>query len=188
MVCSARKHPLSSVSGRRRYNTLDLCTAKSCANRALSPLLETQNPRDLLSLWNPSSFTHLYPQTEKQVCDYRSINVKKSHSRSSGKKRKDCEIFVMPHSLKQERFMRHMPLRRYDFGTLICVPLRGRNSEYVDLFCSCYCRWFLQCHGFSIENILTLGTRFSIGSTTLSASQNLLSKRYVDFFYITDYN
>ena len=84
--------------------------------------------------------------------------------------------------------MRHMPLRRYDFGTLICVPLRGRNSEYVDLFCSCYCRWFLQYHGFSIENILTLGTRFSIESTTLSASQNLLSKRYVDFFYITDYN
>ena len=40
-VCSARKHPLSSVSGRRRYNTLDLCTAKSCANRVLSPLLET---------------------------------------------------------------------------------------------------------------------------------------------------
>ena len=75
-VCSARKHPLSSVSGRRRYNTLDLCTAKSCANRALSPLLETQNPRDLLSLGNPSSFTHLYPQTEKRVCDHRSINAK----------------------------------------------------------------------------------------------------------------
>ena len=50
MVCSARKHPLSSVSGRRRYNTLDLCTAKSCANRALSPLLETPNQRNLLSL------------------------------------------------------------------------------------------------------------------------------------------
>ena len=26
MVCSARKHPLSSVSGRRRYNTLDFPT------------------------------------------------------------------------------------------------------------------------------------------------------------------
>ena len=57
MVCSARKHPLSSGSGRKRYNTLDFASAKSCANRALSPLLETQNQGDRLPFGNLPVFS-----------------------------------------------------------------------------------------------------------------------------------
>ena len=76
MVCSVRQHPLSGNSGRKRYNTLDLCTAKSCANKVLSSLLGIQKSRNLRSLHNPNPFMHLYPQTEKQVCDHKSINAK----------------------------------------------------------------------------------------------------------------
>ena len=85
MVCSRSQHPLSSVSGRRRYNTLDFATAKSCANRALSPLLEVPKQRNLQSLYNPSPFTHLWAQTEKRFCEHRSINAKIPESSSCKK-------------------------------------------------------------------------------------------------------
>ena len=103
-VCSARKHPLSSVSGRRRYNTLDLCTAKSCANRVLSPLLETPKSRNLQSLHNPSPFTHQYPQTENRVCDYRSINAKIPQT-ASEKKILSVRFRCRTHGT--EKFVRH---------------------------------------------------------------------------------
>ena len=63
-VCSARKHPLSCVSGRRRYNTLDFPTENRVPTGHFRPY------------WKPCAFTHLYPQTKKWVCDHRSINAK----------------------------------------------------------------------------------------------------------------
>ena len=76
MVCSGRKHPLSSVSGRRRYKHTRLSNGKSCANRALSPLLETPNQRNLQSLYNPCRFETCTHKLKKGVCAYISQNIK----------------------------------------------------------------------------------------------------------------
>ncbi len=65
MACSGSKHPFSSVGGRRRYNTLDFPQEKLCANRALSPLLETQNQGNSHPFGNLAACMHLYIQTEK---------------------------------------------------------------------------------------------------------------------------
>ena len=43
------------------------------------------------------------------------IAVEEDHSRSSGKERKDCGDFQMPHSLEREKFMRHAPPRQYSY-------------------------------------------------------------------------
>ena len=62
-LCSARKHPLSSGSGRQRYNTLDLASKIVChetagfigfflPRRAL-PSIGFQPPRVLCPLWIP---------------------------------------------------------------------------------------------------------------------------------------
>ena len=66
MACSGSKHPFSSVGGRRRYNTLDFPQEKLCANRALSPLLETQNQGNSHPFGNLAACMHLYIQTEKR--------------------------------------------------------------------------------------------------------------------------
>ena len=62
-LCSARKHPLSSVSGRQRYNTLDLASKIVChetagfigfflPRRAL-PSIGFHPPRQPCRLWKP---------------------------------------------------------------------------------------------------------------------------------------
>ena len=48
--------PLSSVSGRQRYNTLDFASKIVCQQGCFSPLLETQS-RGATPLWTPRIFS-----------------------------------------------------------------------------------------------------------------------------------
>ena len=74
-VCSAAAekclssvgHPLSSVSGRKRYNTLDFASKIVCQQGCFSPLLETQS-RGVASLWTPTYFPRKwYPNCKNAV-------------------------------------------------------------------------------------------------------------------------
>ena len=55
-VCLAWGQPLSSVSGRKRYNTLDFANKIVCQQGCYSPLLETQS-QGISSLWTPHIFS-----------------------------------------------------------------------------------------------------------------------------------
>ena len=48
--------PLSSVSGRKRYNTLDFASKIVCQQGCFSPLLETQS-QGISPLWTPRIFS-----------------------------------------------------------------------------------------------------------------------------------
>ena len=48
--------PLSSVSGRKRYNTLDFASKIVCQQGCFSPLLETQS-QGISPLWTPHIFS-----------------------------------------------------------------------------------------------------------------------------------
>lgn len=74
-VCSAAAEkclsgvgqPLSSVSGRQRYNTLDFASKIVCQQGCFSPLLETQS-RGIASLWTPAYFPRKwYPNCKNAV-------------------------------------------------------------------------------------------------------------------------
>ena len=75
-VCSAAAEkclssvgqPLSSVSGRQRYNTLDFASKIVCQQGCFSPLLETQS-RGIASLWHPHIFFANGTQTVKMQFD-----------------------------------------------------------------------------------------------------------------------
>lgn len=56
--------PLSSVSGRKRYNTLDFASKIVCQQGCFSPLLETQS-RGAAPLWTPHIFLENGTQTVK---------------------------------------------------------------------------------------------------------------------------
>ena len=59
--------PLSSVSGRKRYNTLDFASKIVCQQGCFSPLLETQS-RGVASLWIPAYFPRKwYPNCKNAV-------------------------------------------------------------------------------------------------------------------------
>ena len=59
--------PLSSVSGRKRYNTLDFASKIVCQQGCFSPLLETQS-RGIASLWTPAYFHRKwYPNCKNAV-------------------------------------------------------------------------------------------------------------------------
>ena len=59
--------PLSSVSGRKRYNTLDFASKIVCQQGCFSPLLETQS-RGVASLWTPTYFPRKwYPNCKNAV-------------------------------------------------------------------------------------------------------------------------
>ena len=60
--------PLSSVSGRQRYNTLDFASKIVCQQGCFSPLLETQS-RGIASLWHPHIFFANGTQTVKMQFD-----------------------------------------------------------------------------------------------------------------------
>lgn len=49
-ACPVRRHPLSSVSGRKRYNTLDFAEQNRVPTGCCSPLLETLSQRDCIPL------------------------------------------------------------------------------------------------------------------------------------------
>ena len=53
---SAVGQPLSSVSGRKRYNTLDFASKIVCQQGCFSPLLETQS-QGISPLWIPRIFS-----------------------------------------------------------------------------------------------------------------------------------
>ena len=59
--------PLSSVSGRKRYNTLDFASKIVCQQGCFSPLLETQS-RGVASLWTPTYYPRKwYPNCKNAV-------------------------------------------------------------------------------------------------------------------------
>ena len=59
--------PLSSVSGRKRYNTLDFASKIVCQQGCFSPLLGTQS-RGVASLWTPAYFPRKwYPNCKNAV-------------------------------------------------------------------------------------------------------------------------
>ena len=76
MACSRRQHPLSSVSGRRRYNTLDFPTENRVPTGCFRPYWK---PR-IKGICHPFEIsarlcicTH---KQRKRVCEHRSINAK----------------------------------------------------------------------------------------------------------------
>ena len=59
--------PLSSVSGRKRYNTLDFASKIVCQQGFFSPLLETQS-QGIAPLWTPAYFHRKwYPNCKNAV-------------------------------------------------------------------------------------------------------------------------
>ena len=59
--------PLSSVSGRKRYNTLDFASKIVCQQGCFSPLLETQS-QGATPLWTPAYFPRKwYPNCKNAV-------------------------------------------------------------------------------------------------------------------------
>ena len=71
--------PLSSVSGRKRYNTLDFASKIVCQQGCFSPLLETQS-QGISPLWIPPSFSHKwYPHWKNCVLPCRTFS-RKCHS------------------------------------------------------------------------------------------------------------
>ena len=89
-VCSARKHPLSSVSGRRRYNTLDFPTENRVATGRFHPYWKPQNQRNLQSLWNPSRFEICIYKPWKRCLHLHIPKRKNPRSIPSDEERKDC--------------------------------------------------------------------------------------------------
>ena len=69
--------PLSSVSGRKRYNTLDFAEQNRVPTGMLSPLLETQRRGDD-PLWPPFFFTQRRSNCENPVCHRCEENAKGS--------------------------------------------------------------------------------------------------------------
>ena len=63
-----RSQPLSSVSRKQRYNTLDFASKIVCQQGCFSPLLETQSQGDI-PLWTPHIFfAGWYPNCKNAVC------------------------------------------------------------------------------------------------------------------------
>ena len=56
-VCLAWDNPLSSISGRKRYNTLDFAEQNRVPTGCFSPLLETQSQGDCIPL-DTCNFLH----------------------------------------------------------------------------------------------------------------------------------
>ena len=67
-VCPVRCQPLSRVSGRKRYNTLDFAAQNRVPTGRFSPLLETLSQRDCIPLDTPFFFTLRRSNYENAVC------------------------------------------------------------------------------------------------------------------------
>ena len=76
MVCSARKHPLSSVSGRRRYNTLDFPTENRVPTGRFRPYWKPRSQGTCSPFTIPARLRICTHKQIIRVCDYRSINAK----------------------------------------------------------------------------------------------------------------
>ena len=76
MVCFARKHPLSSVSGRRRYNTLDFPAENRVPTGRFRPYWKPIIKGICHPFEIPARLRICTHKQIKRVCDYRSINAK----------------------------------------------------------------------------------------------------------------
>ena len=76
IVCSARKHPLSSVSGRRRYNTLDFPTENRVPTGRFHPYWKPRIKGICHPFEIPARLRICTHKLKKWVCDHRSINAK----------------------------------------------------------------------------------------------------------------
>ena len=104
MVCSRSQHPLSSVSGRRRYNTLDFPTENRVPTGRFHPY------------WKPRIQGICYPfeiPARLCMCSYKlknsfsiHIHKRKKSQRVPLIRRNSLGFFIMPHSLEREIFMR----------------------------------------------------------------------------------
>ena len=79
LYCRCRSQPLSSVSRKQRYNTLDFPRKIVCQQGCYSPLLETQS-RGITPLWSPLFSSPVYIQ----ICP--SLHI--SHSPKAKKSRR----------------------------------------------------------------------------------------------------
>ena len=75
-VCSARKHPLSNVSGRGRYNTLDFPTENRVPTGRFHPYWKPRINGICHPFEIPARLRICTHKQKKRVCDYRSINAK----------------------------------------------------------------------------------------------------------------
>jgi len=76
MVCSARKHPLSSVSGRRRYNTLDFPQENRVPTGRFRPYWKPRIKGICHPFEIPAVLKSVYTNRENDVCIYTSQNAK----------------------------------------------------------------------------------------------------------------
>ena len=76
MVRSGSKHPLSSVSGRRRYNTLDFPTENRVPTGRFHPYWKPRSQGTCSPFTIPARLRICTHKQEKQVCVQRSINAK----------------------------------------------------------------------------------------------------------------
>ena len=76
MVCSESKHPLSSVSGRRRYNTLDFPTENRVPTGRFHPYWKPRIKGICYPFEIPARLYICTHKQRKRVCEYRSINAK----------------------------------------------------------------------------------------------------------------
>ena len=93
MVCSARKHPLSSVSGRRRYNTLDFALQNRVPTGCFHPYWKPRIKGSAHPFEIPAVLKSVYTNRENGICIYTSQNVKIPTVFPSDKERKDCGDF-----------------------------------------------------------------------------------------------
>ena len=76
MVCSARKHPLSSVSGRKRYNTLDFPTENRVPTGRFRPYWKPRSKGTSSPFTIPAVLKSVYTNRKNGVCIYTSQNTK----------------------------------------------------------------------------------------------------------------
>ena len=128
MVCSARKHPLSSVSGRKRYNTLDFARQNRVPTGRFHPYWKPRIKGICHPFEIPARFKICIYKPEKRCLHLHIPKRKNPHSRSSEKERKDCGDFrCRIHWNGRNSCVIH----RYGcaiFGTLTSVPARGSNT------------------------------------------------------------
>ena len=98
MECSGSQHPLSSVSGRRRYNTLDFPQDNRVPTGCFHPYWKTRSQGTCSPFTIPARLCICTHKQKKRVCEYRSINAK-IPERSSRKKRNSlgfslCRIHI----------------------------------------------------------------------------------------------
>ena len=75
-VCSARKHPFSSVSSRRRYNTLDFPTENRVPTGRFHPYWKPRIKGICHPFEIPAVLKPVYTNRKNSVCIYTSQNAK----------------------------------------------------------------------------------------------------------------